>query len=190
MLSYTGLKPGTVFLKDGEPFKVLEYAFLRMQQRRRVARLKIKNLISNKVLDYTAHQTDEFEEAEIEVLPIRFLYNHRGEYWFSASDNQKERFSLSEEAIGGQVRFLKPNLEVKAHKFQSRIINIELPIKVELKVVEAPPGLKGNTAQGGTKAVVVETGAKIDVPLFINEGDFIRVNTATGEYAERTEKSS
>lgn len=189
-LSYNDLKPGILFVKEGAPHEVLEYSFVRMQQRKPVVQLKIKNLISGKVLDYTAHQTDEFEEAEIEKNSVRFLYGHRGEYWFSAAGNPKDRFLLKEEILGENALFLKQNTEVMAFKFNGKIINIELPVKIDLKVTEAPPSLKGNTAQGGNKSVILETGAKISVPLFINEGDIVRVNTATHEYVERVEKAS
>ena len=188
-LSYNDLKPGTLFVKDGAPHEVLEYSFVRMQQRKPVVQLKIKNLLSGKALDYTAHQTDQFEEAEIEIMPVRFIYAHRGEFWFSAIDNPKERFSLKEDIMGSQGLYLKKDTEVKAFKFDGKIVNIEPPVKMDLKVTEAPPGLKGNTAQGGTKVVILETGAKLDVPLFINEGDVVRVNTVSGEYTERMEKA-
>lgn len=188
-LSYNDLKPGVLFVKDGAPHEVLEYSFVRMQQRKPVVQLKIKNLLSGKVLDYTAHQMEEFEEAEIDIAPVKFIYAHRDEYWFSVVDNKKERFSLGEDIVGDAGKFLKKDLEVRAFKFNGEIINIEPPVKVDLMVTEAPPGLKGNTAQGGTKLVTLETGAKVDAPLFINEGDIIRVNTVSGEYVERAEKS-
>ena len=86
------------------------------------------------------------------------------------------------------MNFLKSNLEITALKFKGKLINIELPIKVDYKIIEAPPAIKGDTAQGGAKAVTIETGAKINVPLFIDEGDIIKVNTQTGEYVERVEK--
>lgn len=189
MLTYNDLKVGTLFVKDGAPYKVLEYAFVRMQQRKPVAQLKIKNLITGKVQNYAAHQNEAFEEAEIEIVPVNFMYQHRGEYWFNEVDNPKNRFLLGEDVIGESIHYLKAGTEIKAFKFRDRIINIELPIKVDLKVTEAPPAIRGDTAQGGTKAVILETGAKINVPLFINEGDIIRINTQTGEYVERVEKS-
>ena len=188
-LSYNDLKVGTIFVKDGDPFKVLDYAFVRMQQRKPVVQLKIKNLLSGKVVDYSAHQNEEFEEAEIDMTPIIFIYQAKGEYWFNEKGNPKNRFPLKEEIIGSAAQFLKANLEVTAYKFGDKIINMELPIKMDLKVTEAPPAIKGNTAQGGTKSVTLETGAKINAPLFINEGDILRINTATGEYFERVEKS-
>lgn len=188
MLSYNELKVGTLFIKDGEPYEVLEYAFIRMQQRKPVAQLKIKNLISGRVLPYTAHQNESFEEAEIEILPAQFIYHNRGQYWFSEKGNPKNRFFLTDEIIGEAGQFLKTSTEVKAFEFGGKIINIELPIKVDLRVAEAPPAIRGDTAQGGTKTVTLETGAKINAPLFINEGDTIRVNTASGEYVERVKK--
>ncbi|MCL4399993.1 elongation factor P [Patescibacteria group bacterium] len=184
-LSYNELKVGTIFTKDGSPFKVLSSAFVRMQQRKPVMQLKIENLISGKVQEYSAHQNEEFEEAEIDIMPVQFIYENRGEYWFNEKGNPKNRFQLSKEILGNASQFLKPSTELTAYKFNEKIINVELPIKMDLKVTEAPPAIKGNTAQGGNKAVTLETGAKINVPLFIEEGDIIKINTETGEYIER-----
>lgn len=188
MLSYNELKIGTTFIKDGAPYEVMEYAFVRMQQSKPVVQIKIKNLITGKMVNYSAHQSEQFKETEIDIVPVNFIYQNRGEYWFNEPNNPKGRFFLKEDVVGGVGQFLKAATEVKAFKFGDTIINIELPIKIDLMVKEAPPGIKGNTAQGGTKTVVLETGAKINVPLFINEGDIVRVNTQTGDYVERIEK--
>lgn len=190
MLNYNKLKVGTLFIKDGEPYKVLEYAFVRMQQRKPVAQLKIKNLITGKVQNYAAHQNETFEEAEMEIFLVKFIYEHQGEFWFQELNNPQNRFSLNSGILGKTVQYLKPDIEIKAFKFSNknekdRIINIELPIKMDFKVIEAPPAVRGNTAQGGTKTVILETGAKISVPLFIDEGDRVIINTATGKYVER-----
>ncbi len=184
-LSYNELKVGTIFVKDNAPYKVVESAFIRMQQRKPVMQLKIENLISGKVQEYAAHQNEEFEEAEIDVTPVQFIYENRGEYWFNEKNNPKNRFQLKSEILGQAAQFLKPNTEVTAYKFNNDIINVELPIKMDLKVTEAPPAVKGNTAQGGNKSVTLETGVKVNVPLFVEEGDVIRVNTQTGQYIER-----
>ncbi|KKU15778.1 MAG: Elongation factor P [Candidatus Jorgensenbacteria bacterium GW2011_GWA2_45_9] len=190
-LEYIELKVGTVFTKneDPSPYKVLEYAFIRMQQRKPVVQLKIKNLLTGKNLNYTAHQNENFEAAEIEMAGAVFIYENKGSYWFHEAGNPKNRFSLSEDTVGDIKKFLKQNTPAKAFKYGDKIINIELPIKMEFKVAEAPPAVKGNTAQGGTKQVTLETGAVINVPLFINPDDVIRVNTETGEYVERAEKN-
>lgn len=188
-LSYNDLRIGTTFIFEGQPYEVLEFAFLRMQQRKAVAQVKMKNLINGKVITRNFHQSENFEEAEVMKESVKYLYNHRGEYWFSAKDNPSQRFFLTEEAVGQAAKFLKPNTEVTAQKFDGQIINIIAPVKIDLKVKEAPPSDRGNTAQGGGKSAELETGAKISVPLFVNTGDIIRVNTETGEYVERVEKA-
>lgn len=189
MLTYNDLKKGVVFVLDGAPHLVMEYEFLRMQQRKPVAKTKIKNLITGKIVERNFHQNETFEEAEIEKQPIKFLYSHRGEFWFAEPANPAKRFPLKEELIGESARFLKQNTEVTAIRFDEKIIGVELPIKVDLKVKEAPPNERGNTAQGGTKQAILETGAQVNVPLFVNTGDVVRVNTETGEYVERVEKA-
>jgi elongation factor P len=189
-LSYTDLRVGTTFIFEGQPYEVLEFSFLRMQQRKAVAQVKMKNLINGKVITRNFHQSETFEEVEITKETVKYLYYNRDQYWFCAKDNPANRFFLTEEIIGEQARFLKPNTEVVAQKFDSKVINIVLPVKIDLKVKEAPPSDRGNTAQGGGKSVELETGAKISAPLFINTGDTIRVNTQTGEYVERVEKRS
>jgi len=186
---YTDLKPGTYIIVDGQPCMVLEYEFVRMQQRKPVVKTKLRNIISGSVSERSFQPSDEIEEAEVGKTKARFLYESRGQYWFDEVGNPKNRFSLIAEEIGGEAQFLKSNLEVLAINFRNKIISIELPIKVDYKVVEAPPAIKGNTAQGGTKTVIIETGIKVATPLFINEGDLIRVNTQTGQYVERVEKN-
>jgi len=188
MFSYTDLKPGVCLAVDGQPYLVVESEFLRMQQRQPVMKTKLKNLISGKTVDRSFQPSDEIEEAEIAKTKTRFIYGNRGEYWFDEVNNPKNRFAIKAEIIGEAVKFLKPNTEITALIFEEKIVNIELPVKADYKVIEAPPAIRGNTAQGGTKIVVLETGAKINVPLFINEGDVIRINTQTGEYVERAEK--
>lgn len=189
MISYNELKPGTLFIKDGEPYKVLEYSFIRKQQRKPVTQLKVKNLISGKVQEFAAHQNDSFEEAEIEKEPAVFIYSKPGEYWFHEENNPKNRFSLSDEEVRNSAQYLKEKSEVKILKFSERIVGVELPVKMDFKVIEAPPAVKGATAAGGTKIVTIETGAKINTPLFVSTEDVIRINTETGEYDERVEKA-
>ena len=185
MLSYSELKVGKFFVMDGQPYEVLEYAFLRMQQRKPVTQTKFKNLITGKVTNQTFHQNDSFEEASLDYKKSKFLYSHKNDFVFCDADNPGKRFTLNEDQVGDQGKFLKANTIIDALLFGERIINIILPIKVELKVVEAPPSIKGSTASGGDKLVKLETGAEITVPMFINQGDVVRVNTQTGEYTER-----
>lgn len=189
MITYTDLRPGLFVVIDGQPYEVTEADFLRMQQRKAVVQCKFKNLISGKVLSRNIHASDNFEEAEISREDVKYLYSHRDEYWFSELENPANRFKIDAEVLGEPMKFIKPNATVTAIKFNGKIINVRLPIKLELKVTEAPPSDKGDTATGGKKQVTLETGGKVMVPLFINEGDIIRVNTETGEYVERVEKS-
>ncbi|MDP3934752.1 MAG: elongation factor P [Candidatus Giovannonibacteria bacterium] len=188
MLSYTDLTKGVIFEMEGEPYLVLEYNFLRMQQRKPTVQTKLKNLITGKIVSKSFQGSDAYSAAEIEKQPITFLYENKGEFWFCEKNNPKNRFQLKEDILGGQGKFLKPNTEVLAYKFGDKIINIELPVKMEYKVTEAPPSYKGNTATGGSKTVKLENGLQIQVPMFINEDDIVRLNTETGEYVERAEK--
>lgn len=188
MLSYTDVTKGKIFVMSGEPYEVLEYAFLRMQQRRPTTQVKLRNLITGKISTQTFQQSDSFPEADIEKEPMIFIYCQKEEYWFHKKNDKSARFSLKKEVLGNSAKFLKPNTEITAHKFNDKIINIELPIKIDYLVTQAPPSYKGDTATGGSKSIILENGLTINVPMFINEGDTIRVNTQTGEYTERAEK--
>jgi len=182
------LRVGIFFIMEGQPYEVLFSQHLKMQQRRPVMQTKIKNLLTGKVVERNFQQSDYFKEADIEKKEVKFLYSHRNEFWFSEADDALKRFKLDKSIIGDSIGFLKPNTLVSSLLFNDKIINIELPVKMDFNVIEAPPSVRGNTAQGGTKQVKLETGAVVDAPLFINEGDIVRVNTQTGEYAERVEK--
>lgn len=190
MLSYFNLRKGVEFILEGEPYEVLEFNQMKKAQREGIAQIKIKNLITGKVFERNFHEGENFEEAEIEKIEVKFLYSHRGKFIFceSKQGSTSLRFELTEEQIGESVRFFKPNQILAGFVFKGRVINVSLPIKIELKVKEAPPGIKGDRAQGGTKIVTLETGAKINTPLFIEEGDMIEVNTESGQYTRRLEK--
>lgn len=187
MLSYFELRKGVRFIFQNEPYEVLDFKQIGKAQDVVVAKVKIKNLINGKVLEKTFHQDDVFEEAEIEKVEVRFLFSKKGKYYFCEKNRPQVRFELEEEKIGEGVRFLKPGLILDGLKFEGKFINISLPIKVQLKVIEAPPGIKAGREQPGTKQVVLETGAKVNVPLFIKAGDTIEINTQTGEYIRRVE---
>lgn len=187
MLSINDLKQRKFIVLDSGPFEVLSTKHSHIGRGGSNIQTKVRDLRTGKVFDRNFKPADEFEEAEMEKIKAKFIYSRRDEFWFVEASNLQNRFSLPLEIIGEQKDFLKPNLEITALKFQGEIINIELPIKVDYKIIEAPPGIKGNTAQGGNKPVVIETGIKVLAPLFIKEGDIIRVNTQTGEYVERVE---
>lgn len=188
MLSYNEIKPGKYIVVEDQPYIVVDFKFLRMQQRKPVAQTKIKNIITGKTVEKTFQPSDKFEEAEIETKPIKYLYSNRGESWFCETDNPSARFKLEESLLASKLDLMKQNSIVDAVLFDGKIIEIRLPIKIELKVVEAPPSVKGNTAQGGTKQVKLETGAIVNTPLFINEGDIVVINTESHDYVERVGK--
>ena len=187
MLSINDLTAGLYVVYENMPYQVLEVRHLHIGRGGSSIQTKLKNLKTGAVLARNFKPSDTFEEAEIIKIKVKYLYNHRDEYWFS--DISNKRFSLTENVLSDIVRFLKSNTEVEAVYFKGSILNITLPIKMDFKVLEAPPAIRGNTAQGGTKTVTIETGASINAPLFINEGDIIRINTVNGEYVERIEKN-
>lgn len=184
-LTMNDLERGMVILLEGMPHEVLSATHSHFGRGGSVVETKLRNLKTGAVITRNFKQSDVFEEAEIEKQKYQFIYAHRGTYWFSPPENPAARISLPASLIGTEARFLKPNTIVEAIRFGDEIITVKLPIKVELRVVEAPPAIRGNTAQGGSKVVKLETGAEISVPLFIKEGDIIRLNTETGEYVER-----
>lgn len=185
MLEYSEITERKYIVFNGEPWEVLSSHVFRKQQRKPVNATKLKNLITGKVTEQSFHVSEKVEEAEIEKQEAKFLYANRGEYWFCNPTDPSKRFSLSEDLMGAKGKFLKANSVIKIMKFGEKTIGVDMPIKVELKVTEAHPAVKGNTAQGATKIVKLETGAEINVPMFITEGEIVRVNTETGEYTER-----
>ncbi|MFA4999531.1 MAG: elongation factor P [Parcubacteria group bacterium] len=189
MISYTELKKGVIILLGNEPYEVVDTSFVRMQQRKAVVQSKLKSLRTGKVIDRSWQASEEIKEADFEKKEILFLYSHRDEYWFQTPNDPKNRIMVKEDTVGDAAKFLKGNTLVTAYILDGSVIKVILPIKMEFEVTEAPPATKGNTAQGGDKVVTVETGAKIVAPLFIEQGDMIRVNTETGSYVERVSKN-
>lgn len=199
MLSYSDLKKGVLFVRDGKPYEVVESNFLRMQQRKAVVQARIRDLTNGKIIEITPQASDYFEEADIQKRPMVFLYAHRGDFVFAEpgkppadarlASGRQQRFTLKEDAVGNAARWLKPNTEITAVFFNEALLTFSVPIKMDLKVTEAPPGIQGDRALGGTKTVTLETGTVIQAPLFINTDDVIRVNTETGDYVERVEKA-
>ena len=188
MLEYNEVLPKKVILMDGQPYEVLDAQVSRKQQRKPVNQAKLRHLITGKVTEQAFHVSEKIKEADLSTKSVKYLYENRGEYWFCAATDPADRFSLSEATIGSAGKFLKANTIVDAVVFDDKIISLRVPIKMELKVTEAPPAVRGNTAQGGTKQITLETGVVINAPLFVNEGDIIRVNTESGTYVERVDK--
>ena len=168
---------------------MLTHWVFRKQKRKPVNQTKLKNLISGRVLEITFHSNDKAEEADMGTTEVKYLYENRGEYWFCDPKNPSDRFTLPAEIVADAARFIKANTLIAGVTFNDTVISIKPPVKADLKVVEAAPAVKGNTSGNALKAVVLETGTTVYVPMFINEGDIVRINTDTGEYAERAEKA-
>jgi len=184
-ISLNDIKKGAYVVLEGEPYRVVDREHSAMQQRKAVIRLRLKNLKTRKVKDETMVSSSGIEEADIEKSSAIFIYERGGEYFFHETGNPADRFSLSSEVLSDYALYLKNKMEVETLVYEGDIIGITLPIKVEYEVVEAPPVIKSATAAGGTKQVKIETGAVISVPMFIETGDKIIVNTERGEYVSK-----
>jgi elongation factor P len=188
LLEYNEVTEKKFIVMEGAPYEVITSHVFRKQQRKPVNATKLKNMITGKVTEYSFHQSEKVEQAEIEEKEVKFLYCNRGEWWFTDPENPAARFKVPEEVVGPQGKFLKANTVIGQYTFKEQAIGFRMPITSDLKVTEAPPNVKGDTMTGGQKMVTLETGATINVPLFINEGEVIRINTETGEYRERVGK--
>jgi elongation factor P len=188
LLEYNEVTERKYIVMDGAPYEVLSAHVFRKQQRKPVNATKLKNLMTGKVTEYSFHQSEKVEEAEIDNREVKYLYNSRGEWWFCEATDPSKRFKVTEEQVGPQGRFLKPNTIITQLLFREQPMGFKFPITVDLKVTEAPPNIKGDTSSGGTKVVTLETGATIDVPLFVNAGEIIKINTETATYRERVGK--
>ncbi|MFZ3058047.1 MAG: elongation factor P [Minisyncoccales bacterium] len=183
MLSYAELNRGVIIVINDQPYEIVEALNTFKGRGHSYLQMKLRNLINGAVISKTAQPRDTFEEADVEEKEAKFIFGNKGKYTFS--DIKGKRFELTEEQVGEKAKFLKANEEVKTILFDDKIINVIIPIKVQLKVTEVPPGVKGDRAQSGTKLVTLETGAKIDAPLFVNEDDVIEINTESSTYVRR-----
>lgn len=189
ILSYNEITLKKVILHDDEPYLVTASHVFRKQQRKPVNITKLKSLKSGRVVEVTFHVSETVEEADLETKTATYIYKKPGEYWFHEAGKPAERFMLSEDLIGEQGRFMKERTDYDMLVFDEEVIGVKFPIKVELKVKEAMPAVKGNTSSGAQKEVTLETGATIMVPMFINEGDVISINTEDGAYSARVDKA-
>ena len=188
-VEYIQVLPKKTVTMDGDPYLVLSSNTSKKDRQKASNNVRMKNLRTGNVIERTFHQSDVLAEADITKQPVKYLYENKGEYWFCQPDNPKERFSLNLEQVGDLQLFVPENSVVDAIIFDDEIMSVTTPIKVELRVTEAPEAVKGNTSSGATKEVTLETGLLIQVPQFINEGDRISVNTDTRSYSERIEKA-
>lgn len=185
MLSINEIKQGSIIKIDNEPYIVLQTQHFKMGRGGAILKIRIKNLITGNVLEKTLKGSDQVEGAELERKKAQYLYPEGDNYNFMESECY-EQFSIEKEILAGKENFIKEGTQVDVLYFEGKPVNIDIPKKVDLKIVEAPEGVRGDSSQGRvTKTAVTETGYQVNVPLFINEGDIIKINTETGEYVER-----
>ncbi|MBU1038844.1 elongation factor P [Patescibacteria group bacterium] len=182
--SLNSIRVGLSILVNEEPYLVLEASFMRTAQRKPVMRTKLRNLLNGKVLEQTFKPGDKVTEADMSRLKASFLYADDSGYHFMNQETF-EQFDFSQEALADQAGYLIDGLEVNILNFNNQPVSVELPNKITIKVKETPPGVKGDTATGGSKQATLETGLIINVPLFIKNDEKIIVNTETGQYVER-----
>lgn len=183
-LGVTDLKKGTLFELNGEPYRVVEYAQKVMGRGGSIVNVKIKSLIDGKVLDKTFKGNEQLEPADVASKNVQYLYND-GQNFYFMDEATYEQFELPASTIGDQAGYMKESDTVQSQIFNGKVINIELPKNVNLKVTYAEDAVKGDTSSAITKDAELETGIKIKVPAFIKTGDLISVDTTTGNYRER-----
>ena len=184
MLGITEIKSGKNILWEGSPYVVMHAEHSKTGRAGAVLRTKLKNLLTGNVLEKTFNGSDKVDEADMSKTKAQYLYPEHDGFVFMDTSSY-DQFSLPKDVVGEANLYLLEGTEVTVLNFNDTPVNIELPIKVTLTVVEAPPGIKGDTAGTGGKVVKMETGLKVSVPLFINEGDKLIINTEKGEYVSR-----
>lgn len=175
---------GTALTVDGQTYLVISAAHVKMGRGGAVLKSKLKNLKTGSVVDRTLKPNDSYDEADVARVKATYLYADNGSYAFMDSASF-EQFTFSAEVLGAATKYLAEGTVVDVLTINDQPIGIELPKKLEFTVTETPPNVKGNTSSGGNKPATISTGAVVTVPLFINEGDSIRVNTTDGSYVER-----
>ena len=187
MYDSSDLRKGLKIVIDGEPYIITDFEFSKPGKGQALYRCKLKNMLTGYTMDRTYRSGDKFEPANLNEVKMQFLYKDNDGYHFMNMTTY-EQIDMTEEQVGDARNFLKENMEVSLLFFDETPISIDLPNFVELQVVEAPPGIKGDTATGATKPVTLETGYNLQVPLFIEEGDILKIDTRTGQYVERKKK--
>jgi elongation factor P len=184
MITAGEFRNGVTFELDGQVFQIVEFQHVKPGKGAAFVRTKLKNVITGATVERTFNPTDKMPKAHIERKDMQYLYNDGDLFYFMDTETY-EQTPLSKDTIGDALEFVKENMIVKILSFKGNVFGIEPPTFVELEVTETEPGFKGDTATGATKPATVETGAVVKVPLFINQGDIIRIDTRTGEYLER-----
>lgn len=183
-MDYTDLTVGSTFMFEGNPYIVVSSEFHRMQMRKAVMRTTIRNLITGQLLQKTFTASEYFEPAEVIKVNAKYLYSDTDSCYFMDNETMEQCFA-TKETLGEKVKYLTDAMDVTLLLFNNNPIQIELPKHINLKVAESPMAIKGDSVTNSFKTVTCENGIKVSCPLFIREGDIIKINTETGEYIER-----
>ncbi|MDJ0762940.1 MAG: elongation factor P [Myxococcota bacterium] len=181
------LRKGTKLVIDGDPWVVVEYQFVKPGKGQALYKCKLKNMVSGSLVDRTYRSGEKFEKADLEEHRMQFLYSDDSDYHFMNNESY-EQVALNQDQVGDAVNYLYENLEVDMLFFNGQPIGLTLPNFVVLEIVQSDPGIKGDTASNTTKPATLSTNYTIQVPLFVNEGEWIKVDTRTGDYVERVKK--
>ncbi len=184
MISTNDFRTGLTIELDGEAFQVIEFQHVKPGKGAAFVRSKLRNLRTGAVIEKTFNAGEKIPRARIERKEVQYLYNDGKEYFFMDMESY-DQLAMSADQLGDAVKFLKENMTLQILNFQGKSIGVELPNFVELEVVETAPGIRGDTASGGSKPATLETGAVVQVPLFVNVGDRIQIDTRTGNYIKR-----
>lgn len=184
MITSTDFRTGLTIEIDNGVWQVVEFQHVKPGKGAAFVRTKIKNIETGAVVERTFNPNEKMPAARLDTARMAYLYESDGMYTFMDNETY-EQMELGREQLGDALRYLKENMEVAIQSFKGRVIGISLPNSVDLAVSECEPGIKGNTATGATKMAKLETGYEVRVPLFINEGDVLRIDTRTGNYIER-----
>ena len=184
MVTAGDFRNGVTFEMDGNVMQVIEFQHVKPGKGAAFVRTKLRNVISGAVVEKTFSPTEKFESAFVERKDMQFLYEDSGLYYVMDNDTY-EQIPLGQDVIGNAFRFVKESMNVRVLSYKGNVFGVEPPMFVELEVTSTEPGVKGDTATGASKPATLETGAEIKVPLFVNEGDILKIDTRTGEYLER-----
>ncbi|MFQ6121933.1 MAG: elongation factor P [Dehalococcoidales bacterium] len=184
MISGGELRKGIIIELEGKLYQVIDYQHVKMK-RTALARVKLRDISAGHTIERTFQSDEKLARARLESRPMQYLYND-GELYYFMDEGSFEQVTLNTNQLGDALNYLKEGVSVEVSSYKGEVVGIELPITVELEVIETEPGFKGDTATPGSKSAKLETGLSIQVPLFINKGDVIKVDTRSGTYLERS----
>lgn len=184
MISCGDIRNGVTIEIDNNVWQIIDFQHVKPGKGAAFVRTKMKNARTGAVVERTFNPNEKLPKARIETCQMQYLYENDGQYNFMNNENY-EQIELTAAQLGDAVKYLKENMEISINFFQGNVLGVDLPTSVELEVIETDPGVRGDTATGGTKSAKMETGCVVRVPLFINIGDVLRIDTRTGDYLER-----